>query len=88
MGRGNFRRKGRPLQVGGLSAVTGAETAEPIDLPFRLWTLVGRRKHEFNRILQVAPMCTISIALARCRQCAHMGGHIGGRMSNYFDHLL
>jgi len=29
---------------------------EPIDLPFGLWTRVGRRKHEFNRIRQVAPM--------------------------------
>jgi len=32
-------------------------TAEPIDLPFGLWTWVGRRKHKFNRICQVAPMC-------------------------------
>jgi len=31
--------------------------AELIDLPFGLWTLVGRRKHKFNHICQVAPMC-------------------------------
>jgi len=31
--------------------------AEPIDLPFGLWTRVGRRKHKFNHIRQVAPMC-------------------------------
>jgi len=31
--------------------------AEPIDLSFGLWTLVGQRKHKFNRIRQVAPMC-------------------------------
>ena len=31
--------------------------AEPIDLPLVLWTSVGRRKHKFNRIRQVAPMC-------------------------------
>ena len=31
--------------------------AEPIHLPFRLWTLVGRRMHKFSRICQVAPMC-------------------------------
>ena len=31
--------------------------AEPIDLPFGLWTRVGRRKHNFNHICQVAPMC-------------------------------
>jgi len=24
--------------------------AEPIDLPFGLWTRVGRRKHKFNHI--------------------------------------
>jgi len=31
------------------------KTAEPIDLLFGLWTLVGRRKHKFNHIRQVAP---------------------------------
>jgi len=31
--------------------------AEPIDLPFGLWTRVGRRKHKFNRICQLAPVC-------------------------------
>jgi len=34
-----------------------AETAELIDLPFGLWTGVGRRKHKFNHIHHVAPMC-------------------------------
>jgi len=33
-----------------------AETAEAIDLPYGLWTRVGRRKHKFNHICQVAPM--------------------------------
>jgi len=33
-----------------------AEAAEPIDLPFGLWTRVGRMKHKFNRIHQVTPM--------------------------------
>jgi len=28
--------------------------AEPIDLPFGLWTRVGQKKHEFNCIRQVA----------------------------------
>jgi len=45
-----------------------AETAELIDLPFGLWTRVSRRKHEFSRIRQMAPMCTISIVFARWRQ--------------------
>jgi len=31
--------------------------AEEIDLLFGLWTWVGRRKHKFNRIRQMAPMC-------------------------------
>jgi len=34
-----------------------AEAAEPIDLPFGLWTRVDQRKHKFNHILQVAPVC-------------------------------
>ena len=46
-----------------------AETTEPIDLPFGLCTLVSRRKHEFNRVRQMAPVCTISIIFARWRQC-------------------
>ena len=31
------------------SAVTCVKMAEPTDLPFELWTPVGRRKHKFNR---------------------------------------
>jgi len=30
---------------------------ELIGLPFRLWTLVGLRKHKFNRIRHMAPIC-------------------------------
>jgi len=33
-----------------------AKTDELIDLPFGLWTQVGRRKHKFNCIRQVAPV--------------------------------
>jgi len=40
------------------------KTAEPIDLPFGLWTLVGRRR-------------TSSVIFASWCLCAHMGGHIG-----------
>jgi len=32
--------------------VSCAEIAEPIDLPFGLWTRVGWRKHKFNHICQ------------------------------------
>jgi len=45
--------------------VSCAKTTEPIDLPFELWTRVGRWKHEFNRICQVAPMCPHGRALWR-----------------------
>jgi len=38
------------------SAVSCAKVAERIDLPFALWTRMGRRKHKFNRIRHVAPM--------------------------------
>jgi len=31
--------------------------AEPVDLPFGLWTRVGRRKEKFNRVRRGAPMC-------------------------------
>jgi len=40
------------------TAVRYAKLAEPIEVPFELWTRVGPRKHKFNRIRQVAPMCT------------------------------
>jgi len=40
-----------------VSAVSCAKTAEPIDLPFGLWTRVGQKKQKFNRIRQVAAMC-------------------------------
>jgi len=38
------------------SAVSCAKTADPIDLPFGLWTRVGRRNDKFSHISQVAPM--------------------------------
>jgi len=53
--------------------------AEPIDLPFRLWTRVGRRKKNFNRIRQVASICPHG--RANCRHLANTiepsvcGGH-------------
>jgi len=37
--------------------VSCAEIAELMDLPFGLWTWVGQRKHNFNPIRQVAPVC-------------------------------
>jgi len=46
--------------------------AEPIDLQFGLWTRVGQRKHKFNRICQVAPVCLL-------------GGHIGVAPGGEYD---
>ena len=56
MRRGNFGERVAHCKGYGIS-VSCAEMAEPIDLPFGLWTRVGRRKHMFNHIRQVAPMC-------------------------------
>jgi len=39
------------------STLSCAKTAELIDLPFGLLTRVCQRKHEFNRVRQVALMC-------------------------------
>jgi len=62
-----------------------------IDLPFGLWTRVGRRKQHFNRIRQVAPMCPRGRA-----QCLNLANIIepsvcdGDATLCYydFDHLL
>jgi len=54
----------------GHSAVICAKTAEPIDLPFGLWTWVDQRKHRFNCIRQVEPVCPLE-------PMCPMGGHIG-----------
>jgi len=69
-----------------------AKTAEPINLPFGLWTRVGERKHTFNSIRQVAPICPYGMA-----HCLHMtntiepsvcGGDAALCLIKYFDHLL
>ena len=41
MGRGNFWGKGAHCKVYGHRCVCCAKTAEPIDLPFGLWTWMG-----------------------------------------------
>jgi len=71
-------------------AVSCAKTAEPIHLPFRLWTSVGRRMHKFNRSRQVAPMCPHG--RTRCwylsNNIEHPSTAAMRLMANYFDHLL
>jgi len=70
MGRGNFGDRDAHYKVYRLSAISYAKTDEPIDLPFGLLTVVGRRKEKFIRIRQVAPVCTNSVVFARFRQFA------------------
>jgi len=45
------------------------KTAELINLPFGLWTQVGRRKQKFNHSRQVAQICTSLVTFARWHQC-------------------
>jgi len=49
--------RGAHCRVQAVSAVSRSNTAEPIDLPFGLWTGVRRGMHKFNRNRQVAPTC-------------------------------
>jgi len=55
-----IRGKDMPGHARRHSAVSCAKMAKPIDSPFGLWTRVGRRKHEFNHIYQVAPIKIIA----------------------------
>ena len=68
-GKGQFLGgKGAHCKVWGLSAVSCAITAEPIDLPFTLWTQVGRRKHKCWRNLAntIEPsVCCSDVALCQ-----------------------
>ena len=65
--------------------------ADPIDLSFWLWARLGIRKHEFNGIRDVAPMCADGTA-----HCHHMANTIQPSVcrgdaaicQNYFDHLF
>jgi len=52
-----------------LAVVSCAKTAEPIHLPFRLWTRVGQRMHKSNHIRQVAPM--YPYGKTRCRHLSN-----------------
>jgi len=70
--------------------------AEPIDLLFGLWR-VGQRKHKYNRIHQVAPMCPHGTTHWRHEGTLAPPGKYDwtvrlqwqcGLMSNYCDHLL
>jgi len=58
--------RGAHCKLSALSAIKCAKTAEPIHLPFRLWTRVGGGMHKFNRIRQVAPICPDGRTCCRC----------------------
>jgi len=86
-----IRGKDIPRHTRRHSAVSCAKMAEPIDLPFGLWTRVDRRKQKLNRIRQVAPTC--SLMRARWRHMVNttessVFRQRYGLMSNYFDHLF
>ena len=67
-----------------------AETTEPIDVPFGLWTLVGRRKQVQlyspgganvpSNVGTLAPPSEYNSTIRLWRRCS--------LMSDYFDHLL
>ena len=66
------------------SAVSCPKMAELIDLQFALWTWMGQRKHKFNRIRQVAPMCPHRWAHSRY-PANTIEPFVCG---TYFDHLF
>jgi len=70
-----LRERGAHCKIWGLSAVSCAKTAEPIDLMFGLRTQVGRRKQKFNMGGHIG-------ATWRIRSVC------GGDVVSYFDHLL
>jgi len=57
-GKGQFWWIGAPIvKYRDLLPWELCKMAEPIDLPFGLWTQVGQRMLRFSHIRQVAPMC-------------------------------
>ena len=51
MKRGNFKgRKGRPVVQCSDTSVICAKTAETIEMPFGIWTLVGAKKHVLDGV--------------------------------------
>jgi len=91
-----IRGKDMPVDARRRSAVSCTKMTQPIDLPFGLWTRVGRRKHKFNRIHQVAPLCPPTRAhwrnLANTIEPSVCGGHAALYQSTlttcYYYYLL
>jgi len=57
MGRGNFAGAGHSIVKHRDTMQKRAKTAGPVEMPFGLWTQVGRRKHKFNCVRHMASMC-------------------------------
>jgi len=78
IGRGNFEgREGGILQsIGTLGRAAVQKTAEPIEMPFGLWTRVGPRKHVLDGALCTGDMSPIispcKEAIIRERRCPGM----------------
>jgi len=59
---------------------------EPIDFLFGLWTLVGQRKHRFNRVRQVAPLS--AYGRARWHHLANTIEHPSATVMRLYVQLL
>ena len=83
MGRGNFKeQKAQPRSVVKYSnsAVSCAKVAQPIEMPFGVWTRVGPRKHVLGGGAQWRNLANTIEPVDVRQRC--------GLLSNYFDHLL
>jgi len=67
-------------KVEGPSPVSCAKTAEPIEMPFGMWTRVGPRKHALEWGCTLAQPSKSDWTVHVRWQCS--------LLSNYFDHLL
>ena len=54
MGRGNFEGKGHPIVKYRDTTGICAKTAEPIEMPFGLWTWMGPRNYALDGV-QIPP---------------------------------
>ena len=64
MGRGNFEgRKRRPVIKCRDTVVNCAETAEPIEMSFGIWTQVGPRKHVLADAIWQMPLNRAYVAV-------------------------
>jgi len=71
------------------SDVSCAKVAEPIDLPFGLWTRMGRREHKLKRSRQVAPICGYTKSRPQGRTTHRLDDRIlCGRAVDYYSTFI